>query len=166
MIHAAAGGFSYAVRNRLIGMPVSNDTPWSFHEYAIPAGEPVTVRMYWQAQNTSGRWEDCGPTHVMLTPEAGQDYEAFMQFRRGVCQGAEVRKLVKGPDGIVTTTPAPLNGLPFRYCRSSLQRLNQLDGKQLPVLWQRPKRCQQANFIDGVVGTLSRRRDQLASLKA
>ncbi len=119
VIHAAAGGFSYAVRNRRIGMPVAEDTPWSFHEYAIPAGKKsVTVRLHWQAQNASGRWEGCGPIHMMFTPEAGQDYETFMKFRGGACQGAEIRKLVKGPDGIVSTMPAPLNVLPFRYCGS------------------------------------------------
>lgn len=118
VIHAAAGGFSFAVRNRRIGMPVADDTPWSFHEYAIPAGKPISVRLHWQAQNASGRWESCGPIHLMFTPEAGQDYETFMKFRGGACQGAEIRKLVKGADGIVSTMPAPLSALPFRYCGS------------------------------------------------
>lgn len=118
VIHAAAGGFSFAVRNRRIGMPVADDTPWSFNEYAIPAGRSVTVRLHWQAQNASGRWDSCGPTHLRFIPEAGQDYETFMTFRGGACVGAEVRKLVKGPDGTITTAFAPLNAPPFRYCGS------------------------------------------------
>jgi hypothetical protein len=118
VIHAAVGGFSYAARNRRIGMPVAEDTPRSFHEYAIPAGKPVTVRLHWQAQNASGSWEHCGPTHLMFTPQAGQDYEAFMRFRGGACQGAESREMEKSPEGAVSTMPAPLNALPFRSCGS------------------------------------------------
>lgn len=116
-IHAAAGGFSYLVRNKTIGMPATDDMPFSYHEYAIPAGEPVTVKMYWQAQNASGTWEHCGPIHMMFTPEAGHDYDTFMKFRGGVCQGVEVRKFMVGADGKITTTPAPLNRLPFQRCR-------------------------------------------------
>ena len=117
VIHAAAGGFSYLVRNKTIGMPATDDMPFSYHEYAIPAGEPVTVRMYWQAQNASGTWEHCGPIHMMFTPEAGHDYDTFMKFRGGVCQGVEVRKFMVGADGKISTTPAPLNRLPFQHCR-------------------------------------------------
>lgn len=117
VIHAAAGGFSYLVRNKTIGMPATDDMPFSYHEYAIPAGEPVTVKMYWQAQNASGTWEHCGPIHMMFTPEAGRDYDTFMKFRGGVCQGVEVRKFMVGADGKISTTPAPLNRLPFQHCR-------------------------------------------------
>lgn len=117
-IHAAAGGFSYLVRNKTIGMPSTEDMPsFSYHEYAIPTGQPVTVKMYWQAQNASGTWERCGPIHVMFTPEPGQDYDTFMKFESGVCQGVEVRKFVAKPDGRITTEPALLNELPFRSCR-------------------------------------------------
>lgn len=117
VIHAAAGGYSYLVPNRTIGMPVADDTPRSYHEYAVPAGEPLTVKMYWQAQNHNGAWTHCGPFHVIFTPEAGHDYEAFMSFRGSMCQGLEVRKLVVGADGNVDTAFAPLNGLPFYRCR-------------------------------------------------
>ncbi len=119
VIHAAAGGFSYLVPNKTIGMPATDDMPRSFHEYVIPAGEPVTVTLYWQAQNASGTWEHCGPIHMMFTPEAGRDYDTFMKFRRGVCQGVEVRKFVPGLGGNITTSPAPLNRLPFRRCPES-----------------------------------------------
>lgn len=117
VIHAAAGGYSYLVRNRTIGMPVADDTPRSYHEYAVPAGEPLTVKMYWQAQNHSGGWTRCGPIHVMFIPEAGHDYEAFMKFRGGMCQGVEIRKLVVDTDGNIETAFAPLNSLPFYRCR-------------------------------------------------
>lgn len=116
VIHAAAGGYSYLVPNRTVGMPVADDTPRSYHEYAIPAGEPLTVKMYWQAQNHSGAWTHCGPIHVMFIPEAGHDYEAFMRFRGGVCQGLELRKLVVDAEGNIDTAFAPLS-LPFYRCR-------------------------------------------------
>ena len=117
VIHAAAGGFSYLERNKTLGMPATDDMPFSYNEYAIPAGEPVTVKMYWQLQKASGTWEHCGPIHMMFTPETGHDYDTFMKFRGGVCQGVEVRKFIVNGDGKITTTPAPLNRLPFRRCR-------------------------------------------------
>lgn len=117
VIHAAAGGFSFLTPNRTIGMPPSGDTPRSYHEYVVPAGQPVTVKMFWQAQNAAGAWTSCGPIHMMFTPEAGQDYETFMSFRGGACQGVEVRQFTRGTDGLLTTVSAELNGLPFRYCR-------------------------------------------------
>lgn len=117
VIHAAAGGFSYLVRNKTIGMPATDDMPFSYHEYAIPAGQPVTVKMYWQVQNANGTWQHCGPSHVIFTPEAGHDYDTFMKFSGGVCQGVEVRKFVVGNDGKITTTPAPLSRLRFQRCR-------------------------------------------------
>lgn len=117
VIHAAAGGFSYAIRNRRIGMPVAEDTPWSFNEYTVPAGEPLTVKMYWQAQNHGGVWTHCGPIHVTFIPDAGHDYEAFMKFRGSLCQGVEIRKLVVDADGRVETAFAPLNSPPFYRCQ-------------------------------------------------
>ncbi|MDX1253533.1 MAG: hypothetical protein IDH49_15035 [Gammaproteobacteria bacterium] len=117
VIHAAAGGFSYLARNKKIGMPATDDMPFSYHEYAIPAGQPLTVKMYWQVQNANGTWERCGPSHVIFTPEAGQDYDTFMKFRGGMCQGVEVRKFMVGADGKIATTPAPLNSMPFQRCR-------------------------------------------------
>ncbi|RBA24167.1 hypothetical protein EV677_2243 [Herminiimonas fonticola] len=116
VIHAAAGGFSYFERNKKIGVPATDDMPFSYHEYAIPANEPLTVKMYWQAQNASGTWERCGPLYTTFTPNAGQNYDTFMQFHRGVCQGVKVRKLVMHADDKATTIAAPLNGLPFRHC--------------------------------------------------
>jgi hypothetical protein len=74
-----------------IGMPLTDDMPFSYDEYTIPAGQRVTVKMYWQAQHTNGSWISCGPIHVMFTPEAGGDYDSLMRFEGSVCQGVEVR---------------------------------------------------------------------------
>ncbi len=116
-IHAAAGGFSYFERNKKIGMPATDDMPLSYHEYAIPANKPFTVMMRWQAQNASGTWESCGPIYTSFTPRAGQDYDTFMSFHRGACQGVKVRKLISDESGKVTTMAASINGPPFRQCR-------------------------------------------------
>lgn len=118
VIHAAAGGFSYFERNKKIGMPATDDMPFSYHEYAIPANEPLTVKMYWQSQNANGIWEHCGPLYTTFTPDAGQDYDTFMPFYRGVCQGVKVRKFVPNESGRATTVAARLSGLPFRQCRN------------------------------------------------
>jgi len=115
-IHAASGGFSYLVPNKTIGMPTTDDLPFSYHEYFIPAGKPLTVRMFWQTQNATGMWEHCGPIHVMFTPEAGQDYDTFMEFKQGVCQGVALRRFIMGQNGKVTTIPASINRLPFKSC--------------------------------------------------
>lgn len=117
VIHAGAGGFSYLERNKKIGMPATDDMPFSYHEYAIQANKPLTVMMYWQAQKASGVWESCGPLYTSFTPKAGQDYDTFMEFHRGVCQGVKVRELISDGGSKVTTAAAPINGLPFRQCR-------------------------------------------------
>ncbi|MGN6701768.1 MAG: hypothetical protein ACTHKB_02245 [Burkholderiaceae bacterium] len=118
VIHAANGGFSYLVPNRTIGMPKADIMPsFSYNEYAIPAEKQTTVRMYWSAQNASGVRESCGPVNIVFTPEAGRDYQAWMRFKRGVCQGMELRQLVPQPDGVATTKPAIINTLPFRTCK-------------------------------------------------
>lgn len=101
-IYAAAGGFSYLARNKTLGMPRPPSMPsFSFHEYALPAGTPVTVSMLWQLQDASGVWRRCGPSALTFTPEAGQDYETFMLVDSwsSTCHDVEVRRLVREADG-------------------------------------------------------------------
>jgi hypothetical protein len=115
-INAAAGGFSYLVRNKRIGMPATDNIPFSYHEYTIPAGQPMTVKMYWQVQNANGTWQSCGPEYSTFTPEAGHDYDTFMKFSGGACQGVVVRKFVVDSAGKITTRFAPLTRPAFRRC--------------------------------------------------
>jgi len=117
VIHAAAGGFSYFVPNKRIGMPQTDDMPsFSYHEYAIPAEQPVTVKMYWQTQKANGVWDSCGPIYTTFTPEANQDYDVFMKFVGGMCQSVELRKFTVATDGKISTNPAPTNSLPYESC--------------------------------------------------
>lgn len=116
VIHAANGGFSYLVPNKRIGMPATDDMPFSYNEYIVPANKSLTVKMYWQAQNASRTWEHCGPLYTTFTPQSGQDYDTFMKFDHGVCQGVKVRQLVSDGKGKTVPRPALLDRLPFRYC--------------------------------------------------
>lgn len=117
VIHAGNGGFSYLALNKRIGMPVTDDIPFSYNEYVVPANKPLTVKMYWQAQNAGGTWEYCGPSYTIFTPRPGQDYDTSMEFRRGVCQGVRVRQIVPLDGGKTIVRPALLDRLPFRACR-------------------------------------------------
>ncbi len=115
VIRVATGLLSF-LRSETIGMPTTDAMPpFFYHEYVIPAGQPMTVKIYWQAQTASGTWQHCGPEHVTFTPEAGHDYDTFMKLSGGTCQ-VKVRKFMVSGDGKITTTPAPLNRLPFRRC--------------------------------------------------
>lgn len=117
VIHAAAGGFSYFVPNKTIGMSHTENMPsFSYHEYAIPAEQPVTVKMYWQAQKANGVWDSCGPIYTTFTPEVDQDYDVFMTFGGGMCQGVELRKFIVATDGKISTNPAPINRPPYESC--------------------------------------------------
>lgn len=118
VIHAAAGGFSYFVPNKKIGMPQTKDMPsFSYHEYAIPAEQPVTIKMYWQAQKANKQWDSCGPNYVTFTPKSGQDYDTFMKFSGGMCEGVDVREFASAPDktGRVSTRPAAIQSA-FENC--------------------------------------------------
>jgi hypothetical protein len=116
VIQAAAGGFSYLVPNKRIGMPQTDDMPtFSYHEYAIPAEQPVTVRMYWQAQ-VNGVWESCGPIYKIFWPEINQDYDVSIKFgRSGMCEGIEIRKFTVATDGKISTNLE--HSIQYRKCK-------------------------------------------------
>ena len=110
-IHAAAGDLSFLTPNKTLGMPrPASMFSHSFHEYALPAGKPVTVRMVYQWQASAGlpnsptRWLRCGPLQSTFIPQPGQDYETFLRgpaWFSTTCQGLEIRRLVTHADGRV-----------------------------------------------------------------
>lgn len=93
MIHAAAGGFSILVANKKVGMPVTDDIPWSYHEYLIPTGKPLTLEMSW-AVDGGGTRQSCGPIGATFTPEAGKFYDTSMHFAKGYCS-IQLRELIE-----------------------------------------------------------------------
>ena len=97
MIHAAVGGFSMLVPNKKIGMPVTEDIPWTYHEYAIPGGKPLTVKMYWSTQS-NGLMQSCGPVGATFTPEIGKNYDTAMIFSKGRCW-IQLRELIEESPG-------------------------------------------------------------------
>jgi len=108
-INAAAGGFSMLVANKKVGMPITDDIPWSYHEYVIPADRPLTLKMYWATEG-GGLRQSCGPIGATFTPEVGKYYDTSMLFVAGHCS-VQLRELTevtlgKASAAIKTTTPA------------------------------------------------------------
>ncbi|MFI8619282.1 hypothetical protein ACIGHN_27700 [Acidovorax sp. NPDC077693] len=108
-IHAAAGGYSMLVANKKVGMPATDDIPWSYHEYVIPAEKPLTLEMYW-AVDAGGARSSCGPIGATFTPEAGRYYDTSMLVTASSCS-VQLRELTEISPGkasakIKTTTPA------------------------------------------------------------
>lgn len=113
-IHAASGGFSYLVPNQRIGMPSTADMPLSFHEYAVPAGQVVTVSMYWSADTKkgSGVRSRCGPKTVSFIPQSGHDYDTFMLFEDDTCK-VRIRALTDiNASGMATPVLLPPQAIP------------------------------------------------------
>lgn len=116
-IHAGAGGFSYFVPNKTIGMPrTSGMHSFSYNEYVLPAGEMATIKMYWQQPLANGTWDTCGPWHLLFTPQAGADYETYLQFEGNACTGIALEKVKRDSEGNTIREPAILNAFPFVRC--------------------------------------------------
>ena len=89
---AAYSGWSSMVSNKTIGMPITEDMPTSsYHEYIIPAGNPITVQM----QKTYKR-------RLTFTPEAGSDYETYFISKFKGYDELVVNKLIVNADGSIT----------------------------------------------------------------
>lgn len=108
-IHAAAGGYSYFVPNKRIGMPPTADMPLSYHEYSLPAGKQIAITMFWSAdsQKNASRRYYCAPSHALLTPKAGHDYDTFMKFLDNEACEIRVRELTMTPSGVATARVLP-----------------------------------------------------------
>jgi hypothetical protein len=98
-----------SLSNKTVGMPVPSDAARYYHEYIIPAGEPMTVH----AQVVSERLIDGKRYRVpdavkssTFVPEHGHDYEILVQDNDGR-DAIFARELVSGANGI-STVPYPL----------------------------------------------------------
>ena len=79
VIHASKGVPSFFSYNTTIGMPVTEDTPKAYNEYAIAAGKPVAVMLQWQAEK-NGQTASCGPIGAAFYPQAGRDYDVTIGY--------------------------------------------------------------------------------------
>ncbi|WP_256702503.1 hypothetical protein [Burkholderia sp. SRS-W-2-2016] len=98
-----------SLSNKTVGMPVPSDAARYFHEYIVPAGEPMTVR----AQVVSEQFINGkryrvidAPKSSTFVPEHGHDYEILVQDNNGP-DAIFARELVSSANG-VSTVPYPL----------------------------------------------------------
>jgi hypothetical protein len=80
-------------KNKKVGMPVTEDIKWSYHEYIIPAEKPLTLQMTYLAETAVG-WDRCGPIGATFVPEVGKYYDTEMIFSSRSCS-IQVRELVE-----------------------------------------------------------------------
>lgn len=110
-IWATAGGFAFIVPNKRIGMPVTEDMHFSFHEYAIPAGRVVSVVMY----GSNSSLVACRRQVREFIPAAGHDYDATLILEGRACQ-VRVRELVNVDEkGMATPVLLPHQWIPLDY---------------------------------------------------
>lgn len=110
-IFATAGGFSFIVPNKRIGMPATEDMHFSFHEYAIPAGRVVSVVMYGSKSSLVA----CHRQVREFIPAAGHDYDATLILEGHACH-VRVRELVNVDEkGMATPVLLPHQWIPLDY---------------------------------------------------
>jgi hypothetical protein len=114
-IRASMGGYSFLAKNKKRGMPVTDDLPWSYHEFEIRANEPLTVEMVYShdsshtgAGQVITQTRSCGPVGYTFVPEAGKDYDAFLSSRDGRCM-AHLRELLAVGGGSAKAIPKLLS---------------------------------------------------------
>ncbi|TDY51686.1 hypothetical protein BX592_107254 [Paraburkholderia rhizosphaerae] len=107
-----AGSFRYSTRSVVIGMPLS-PRPWMrpdglvgktmVREYVAPAGQPITYSMGWVVDSGQyGTTRRCVPSSMVLTPEAGHDYDVYLEGQGRQC--SIVAKQIDG-QGLDLITP-------------------------------------------------------------
>lgn len=74
------GWFHSLDDNISLGMPMAEDSPEKFHEYAIPSGKPLSFEFSYVAGNKYQTYT-CGPVWATFTPKPGGLYEAGMFFK-------------------------------------------------------------------------------------
>lgn len=103
-IAAHSGGRNYGLfdsatilaSNKKVGMPLTEDISWSYHEFIVQANQPLTIfSNYVSTGEVGGQWRSssCGPIAGKFNPVPGKDYDAALIFERGRCY-LRVRELV------------------------------------------------------------------------
>jgi hypothetical protein len=98
-----------SLSNKTVGMPVPSDAARYFHEYIVPAGEPMTVHAQFVSERliNGKRYRVIDPAiSSTFVPEHGHDYEILVQDNDGP-DAIFARELVSGANGI-STVPHPL----------------------------------------------------------
>ena len=103
-IRASDGSPSFFSFNTKIGMPVTDDTPSAYNEYAIRANMPMTVMLQWQAEK-NGLKANCGPIGSTFYPQTGRDYDVSISYT-GSCL-VRIRELYEASPGKATASLVP-----------------------------------------------------------
>jgi hypothetical protein len=93
-----------SLTNKTVGMPVPSDAGQYFHEYIVPAGEPMTIRAQFVSQqflNGKTYVVTDQPKFATFVPERGHDYEILGQDNGGP-DAIVARELVSSDKGIST----------------------------------------------------------------
>ena len=103
-----------SLSNKTVGMPMPPDAARYFHEYIVPAGEPMTVRAQISSQQLINgkqyRVTDAAAASTFV-PEHGHDYEILVQDNDGPDE-IFARELVSSVNG-TSTVPHPLKSTSF-----------------------------------------------------
>ncbi|NOT16345.1 MAG: hypothetical protein HOP21_12415 [Methylotenera sp.] len=101
--------------NKKVGMPLTEDITWAFHEFNVRANQPMTIfTSYVSVGEVAGQWRSssCGPIAGILNPEPDKDYDAALIFEEGRCY-LRVRELVSEHGKV---NPVELNIQPTSEC--------------------------------------------------
>lgn len=98
----ATGALSMVEGKKTVGMPETDDLPWSYTEYQIPAGQVTTLEMFYNAEG-GGMKQTCGPVAVTFMPQANKYYDTSMIFSGRSCS-VRVRELTEVSPGKATAS--------------------------------------------------------------
>ncbi|MDB0571251.1 hypothetical protein LBW59_10770 [Ralstonia solanacearum] len=93
-----------SLTNKTVGMPLPPDAARYYHEYLVPAGQPLTISTRISRRTLRGAqvYQETSPrTADTFTPQPGQDYEVFVDGEIGLPR-IHVRQLHQLADAIST----------------------------------------------------------------
>lgn len=114
-ITASRPGLS-SLTNKTVGMPVPSDAGRYFHEYIVPAEQPLTVRALVVSETmiNATRYREISPEKAStLVPQHGHDYEIIVRSGDGPTR-ILARELVQNDSGVSTK---PFDISPTHSCQ-------------------------------------------------